>query len=115
MKRRILPFILAGAVSAAVAAPVAATHTPTHVTNANNAVQNALVGLIVQANVRDVVDINISDSLNNLLRNADIDVNVLNNLLQNANIDVNVLSVTFAPETGDIVITFDDLSVLTLS
>lgn len=112
MRRKILPFILGGALSVAAVAPAAAVHTPAHVVQANDAVQNALVGLIVQANVRDVNVLNISDSLNNLLQNADIDINVLNNLLQNADIDVTVTDVTVVGDS--IVITLLSGDTITL-
>lgn len=93
MKRRVLPFILGGALSIAAVAPAAAA--PVAIGPAGS-----LIGIIVQvedvlndADV-DVLNIDISNSLNNLLRNADIDINVLNNLLQRANIDVTVTDIT---------------------
>ena len=120
MRRKILPFILGGALSIAAVVPAAAA--PPQV---NVATAGGLVGVVVQAvlnnvdilnnSLNDVVEVNISDSLNNLLQNAlqnaDIDVlnglevrieNVLNNLnvnvsdidveiLENGNIQINVL------------------------
>ena len=86
MRRKILPFILGGALAIGAVAPAAANnHQPVN----QGAVQNALVGLILQAAIRDV-DVNIlNNALNNILQNADIDVlnNSLNNLLQNVNVE----------------------------
>ena len=102
MKKRLLPFVLAGALTAAFAAPAAATSHDTcdQVYDGGRGGVAALAGLIAAA-VGDV-DVNaqvcnidiLNNSLNNLLQNADIDVlnNSLNNLLRNADIDVEVLS-----------------------
>ena len=99
MRRKILPFILGGALSVAAVAPAAAAPSI-------NSPVGGLVNVIAQLenvlnnNVVQVLNIDISDSLNNLLRNAfqnaDIDVltNSLNNLLQNADIDVTVTDIT---------------------
>lgn len=76
MRRRILPLILGGALSVAAVAPVAA-QTECVVERGGAA---GLVAAVVQANVCDVHILN--NSLNNLLRNADIDV--LNNILNNS-------------------------------
>jgi hypothetical protein len=99
MRRRILPFILGGALSIAAIAPASAA-TTCDVVNRGGAA--ALVALVqanvgVAAAVCDVeVDI-LNNSLNNLLRNADIRVlnNILNNspILSNNDIDVTVENV----------------------
>ena len=105
MRRRFLPFILAGALTAAFAAPAAASN---HTVNdceitipqdgGGAAALAALIAAAVDADVAVAV-CNVSvellnNSLNNLLRNANIEVlnNSLNNLLRNADIDVNVLN-----------------------
>ncbi|MDQ3690034.1 MAG: hypothetical protein M3406_08385 [Chloroflexota bacterium] len=83
MRRKILPFILGGALSIAAIAPASAA-TNCNVTNRGGAA--ALVAL-VNANVGAGVnvcqiDVDIlNNSLNNLLQNADVDVlsNILNN------------------------------------
>ena len=100
MRRKILPFILGGALSIAAVAPAAATHQPQHIGQLGGAA--GLVAAVVQvaANVEtgDVRVITVDDSLNNLLQNADIDVNilrnVLNNALRNADIDVQVSNIS---------------------
>jgi hypothetical protein len=119
MRRKILPFILGGALSIAAVAPAAATGhnggngdtTCIVEPQSNKGGAAGLAALIaaavnVQANVgANVCDVNINilnRSLNNLLRNADIDVlnnvlnNSLNNILRNADIrvirDVQVLN-----------------------
>lgn len=73
--KRLIPFILAGALATAVAGPVGA-QTSCAVGPGGAA---GLVAAVVQANVCDVNVLN--NSLNNLLRNADIHVleNILNN------------------------------------
>jgi hypothetical protein len=84
MRRKILPFILGGALSIAAVAPAGAQSDPGCVADVDRGGAAALVAL-VQANVLagvNVCDINIlNNSLNNLLRNADIHVleNILNN------------------------------------
>jgi hypothetical protein len=94
MRRKFLPLILGGALAIAAVAPAAASN---HQTVNQDAVQRALVGLIVQAAVRDVELVTLRDSLNNLLRDADIDVNLLNeslnNILQNVNVSDNTITV----------------------
>jgi hypothetical protein len=101
MKKRLLPFILAGALTAAFAGPVTASN---HDVNTCDIEQEAggaralalLIAAAVDANVA-VCNISVellNNSLNNILRNADIDIlnNSLNNLLRNADIDVAVLN-----------------------
>ena len=106
MRRKILPFILGGALSIAAVAPAAATH------QANAAVANGLIGVVVQNvlnnSLNDVVDIN--DSLNNLLQNALQNADILNdlevrifNILNNLN--VNVSDITISVDNNDIVVT----------
>jgi hypothetical protein len=96
--KRLLPFVLAAGLIAGVAAPAAAQPN-------NRAIQTALVGVLAQVALDDVnvnilnnntgleiIAVDINDSLNNLLQNADIDVDVLNNSLNNVlrNVDVNI-------------------------
>lgn len=107
MRRKILPFILGGALSIAGIAPAAASmHETTECTVAPQTNKGGAAGLAallalaanVQANVgANVCDVDVNvlnNSLNNLLRNADIDVlnnvlnNSLNNILRNADIDL---------------------------
>ena len=110
MRRKILPFILGGALSIAAVAPAAASSHD--VNNCNIATDQrgggaaALASLISAAVAADVavpicnVSVELlNNSLNNLLQNADIDVlnNSLNNLLRNADIDVTVVD-------GDIIV-----------
>ena len=94
MRRKILPFILGGALAVASVAPAAAAG---HQTVNQDAVQRALIGVIVQAAARDVIEVELNDSLNNLLRGADINVNVLNislsRVLQNVDVDVSNITV----------------------
>ena len=74
MRRKLLPLVLGGALSIAAVAPAA---TATCTVERGGAA--GLVAAVVQANVCDVYVLN--NSLNNLLRNADIHVleNILNN------------------------------------
>jgi len=100
--RRLLPLVLAGGLLAGAAAPAAAAPN-------NRAIQTALVGVLAQVALDDVnvnilnnntgnevITVDINDSLNNLLRNADIDVDIdvaaLNVILNNVQIidDVNI-------------------------
>ena len=100
MKRRLLPFMLAGALSMAAVGNVGAA-----TCEINRGGAAGLVAAVVQAQVCDVQILN--DSLNNLLQNADIHVleNILNNspilsynditltrVISDNNIQVNVLS-----------------------
>ncbi|CAN5578519.1 hypothetical protein BH23CHL10_BH23CHL10_07850 [soil metagenome] len=99
MRRRILPFVLGGALSIAAIAPAAAAPSI-------NSPVGGLVNVIVQVedslndNTVQVLNVDISNSLNrllqNALQNADIDVltNSLNNLLRNVDIDVTVTDIT---------------------
>ena len=79
MRRRLLPLILGGALSVAAVAPAAAAPT-CEVGRGGAAALVALVNANVQVNALCDVDI-LNNSLNNLLRNADIHVleNILNN------------------------------------
>ena len=96
MRRKILPFILGGALSIAAIAPAAASSHTECVTDVDRGGAAALVAL-VQANVLAGVtacdiDVNVlNNSLNNLLRNADI--RALNNILNNSPI-LNDLTIT---------------------
>ena len=126
MRRKILPFILGGALAIGAVAPAAAAPSA-------NSLTNALVGVTVQAVLNNVdilndsannlITVDINDSFNNLLQNAlqnaDIDVlngievrieNVLNNLnvnvsdinveiLENGNVQISVLGINvYVPE-----------------
>jgi len=90
MRRKILPFLLAGALSIAAVAPAAAAqdqcNLPAAPQRGGAAALVALVQAVVIANVNVAAcDINVdvlNNSLNNLLQNADIDV--LNNILNNS-------------------------------
>ena len=102
MRRKILPLILGGVLSIAAAAPAAAAgNTDCDVQNAGRGGAAALVAL-VNANVVANLGVNACDidvlnnSLNNLLRNADIHVleNILNNSpILNDSLDDFVISV----------------------
>jgi hypothetical protein len=110
MRRRIVPFILASALSIAAVAPAAATSHDVNTceidipqNGGGAAALAALVAAAIEANVgAGVCNISVellNNSLNNLLQNADIDVlnNALNNLFRNADIEVTVVD-------GDLVI-----------
>jgi hypothetical protein len=104
----LLPLILGGALSVAAVAPAAAV--PPQV---NVATASGLVGIAVQAvlnnvdilnnSLNDVVEVNINDSLNNLLRNADIDLLsgievTVENVLNNLNVNVSDIDIEVAEE-----------------
>ncbi len=101
MKKKVLPFVLAGALTASFAGPVAASDHD--VNTCNLEVQGggaqalaALIAAAVEANV-GVCNISVealNNSLNNILRNANIEIlnNSLNNLLRNADIDIVALN-----------------------
>ena len=105
MRRKILPFILGGALSVAAVVPAAAA--PPQV---NVATAGGLVGVVVQAvlnnvdilnnSLNDVVEVNINDSLNNLLQNA----------LQNARI-LNGLEVTIEDVLNDLNVNVSDIEI----
>jgi hypothetical protein len=114
MRRKLLPLILGGALSIATVVPAAAqSGTDCDVTQGSRGGAAGLAALIAAAvnaqvpiavNACDIdVDI-LNDSLNNLLRNANIEVlnDSLNNLLRNSDIiddvTVNVLSGTIDVE-----------------
>jgi hypothetical protein len=95
MRRKLLPLVLGGALSIAAVAPAAAQSDPGCVADVDRGGAAALIAL-VQANVLagvNVCDINVlNNSLNNLLRNADIHVleNILNNSPILSGFDINV-------------------------
>lgn len=99
--RRLLPFVLAAGLSVAAVAPAAAAPSATGLANAQGLIA-AAVNAIVQVedtlndNVVNVLNIDVSNSLNNLLRNANIEVltNVLNNSLNNLSVDITVQDIT---------------------
>lgn len=111
MPRKILPFILGGALSIAAIAPAAAAPP----TNAGGAA--GLIAAVVQVavNVEDSLNdnevriITLEDSLNNALQNAfqNADINVLNNAVQNIlnnnDVDVTVTDITVVGD--DLIIT----------
>jgi hypothetical protein len=105
MRRRILPFILAGGLSIAAVGPAAAAP-PANVGAASGLV-NVLVGValrnvdILNNSLNDVVEVNINDSLNNLLQNALQNADILNGLevrifdiLNNLNVNVEDVTIT---------------------
>ena len=97
MRRKILPFLLAGALSIAAVAPAAAAqdqcNLPAAPQRGGAAALVALVQAVVNANVGVAAcDIDVlNNSLNNLLQNANI--NALNNILNNSPI-LNDLTIT---------------------
>lgn len=111
MRRKILPFILGGAMAVATVAPAAAAHTDQ--LNVQRGGAAGLIAAVVQvaanAETGDILTVTVNDSLNNLLQNADIDVNilrnVLNNALRDADIDVTITDIRLL-STGDLAITF---------
>ena len=120
MKKRLLPFVLAGALTAAFAAPAAATsHDNCDFAFDGGRGGAAALASLISVAVADAVDAGVqvcnidilNNSLNNLLRNANIEVlnDSLNNLLRNSDIiddvTVNVLS-------GSIDVTLIDDSVI---
>lgn len=112
MRRKILPFILGGALAVASVAPAAATHTTAV------AAPGGLVNVVVQAVLNNVnlltnsevniITVDIDDSLNNALQNVLRNARILNNLevtIENVlnDLDINVEDVTITVlENGDI-------------
>ncbi len=100
MRRKLLSLIMGGALSIAAIAPAAASHTQCETTSGRGGAA-ALIAL-VNANVSGVginicdVDVNVlNNSLNNLLRNANIQA--LSNILNNSpilNDSLNDLTIT---------------------
>ena len=100
MRRKILSLIMGGALSIAAIAPAAAANPQCETTGGRGGAA-ALIAL-VNANVSGVgitlcdIDVNVlNNSLNNLLRNADVDV--LSNILNNSpilNNSLNNLTIT---------------------
>ena len=91
--RRLASFVLAGTMAIAIASPAMAAR------SVQSGGAAGLVAAVVQVAVT-TDDVNIlNDSLNNLLRNADIDVlnNILNNSVNNntilSNIDITITDV----------------------
>ncbi len=114
MKKKLLPFILAGAMTAAFAAPAAAQTNDCNITIPQRGGAAGLAALIAAAvNVTAGVGVcNVSvellnNSLNNLLQNADIDV--LNNALNNNKVLNNITIIRDVTVSGN-VITVDVLS-----
>ena|SRR5688500_6605423 len=101
--RRLASFVLAGTMALAIAGPASAQ--PDNDV-AQGVLQNALIGVIVQAAVQDVEVVVLNNSLNNLLRNADIDVNVLNNSLNNVlqNVDIDISDIDILSPGGDLIL-----------
>ena len=107
MRRRLLPFVLGGALSIAAIAPAMAAPPPT-VTFAGGLV-NVVVQNVLNDSLNDVVDI--SDSLNNALQNVLQNARILNglevtiqNVLNNLNVNVSDINIEVL-ENGDIVVT----------
>lgn len=114
MRRKLLPFLLAGALSIAAVAPAAAQtecNLPAAPQRGGAAGLVALVQAVVNANVGVAacdIDVDLlNNSLNNLLQNANI--NALNNILNNSPIlnDLTVLN--------DLTITVSGLQINVLS
>ena len=117
MRKKILPFILGGALSVAAIAPAAAAPSI-------NSPIGGLVNVVAQLenvlnnNVVEVIPINISNSLNNLLQNAfqhaDIDVlrNAVQNILNNNDVDVTVTDITVVGDSIVISVLSGDTIVL---
>jgi len=113
MRRKILPFILGGALAVASVAPAAAAPP----VNAGGAA--GLIAAVVQVavdvedslNFEEVRVITLEDSVNNALQNAfqNADINVLNNAIQNI-LNRNDVDVT----VQDITIVGDDLQITVL-
>lgn len=105
MRRKILPFILGGALAVASVAPAAASHRDQHQVGG----AAGLVAAVVQLQDVDVTLVEANRSLNNLLRNADIDVlnNVLNNTLRDADIDITLENIL---NENDVVVGINVLS-----
>ena len=112
MKRRLLPFILGGALSVAAVAPAAAASI--------NSPVGGLVNAIVQFEDSNVANVTITRSLNRLLQNAfqhaDIDVltNAVQNNLNNLDVDVTVQDIEVL-ENGNIQITLLGGDIITLA
>ena len=111
MRRKILPFILGGALSVAAVVPVAAAP-PTTLTGGAVGLVNVIVQAVVQNvavlsdnNFDDVINVEVNDSLNNLLRGANIQVlqDFLNNSLNNLDLDVIITDIRVVD--GDIIVT----------
>lgn len=105
--KRLIPFLLAGALSVAAVAPASAATCTGSSDRGGAAALIALVNANVQVGAVNVCEIDVlNNSLNNLLQNADI--HVLENILNNSPI----LSY------NDITVTFDDVlnrNVVTIS
>lgn len=101
MRRRILPFILGGALAVTAVAPAAASN---HNTQSQVGGAAGVVAAVVQLQVNDVDVRVLNNALNNVLRDADIDltINAANNILQNADIDVTVTDITVVD--GDLIV-----------
>ncbi|MGH9275424.1 MAG: hypothetical protein ACRDZU_12325 [Acidimicrobiales bacterium] len=101
MRRTLLPLILGGALSIAAIAPAAAAPSAGGLANAQGLIAAAVNAIVqVEDTLNDttvnVLNIDVSNSLNNLLRNANIEVlkDVLNNSLNNLSVDVTVQDIT---------------------
>lgn len=111
MRRKILPFILGGALSIAAVAPAAAASINSPIGGLVNAVVQVenLLNDSLNDNTVNVLNVTITDSLNRLLQNAfqhaDIDVltNAVQNNLNNLDLDVDV-TVTDITVVGDSIV-----------
>lgn len=106
MVHRVIALVLALTMMGALTAGAAAQHGQgNHADQTTVGSATGLVAAVVGANVAlqdvdvEVVEIEITDSLNNLLR----DSRILNNLLRNADIEVNVIQV------GDITVDIENV------
>lgn len=103
--KKILPFILGGALSIAAVAPAAAAP-PVGVVTGTGLVNVVLNNVDILNNAaNDAIDVNISDSLNNALQNALQNANILNgltvsieNVLNNLNVNVSDINIEVANE-----------------
>lgn len=103
--KKILPFILGGALSIAAVAPAAAAP-PVGVVTGTGLVNVVLNNVdILNNSANDAIDVNISDSLNNALQNALQNANILNgltvsieNVLNNLNVNVSDINIEVANE-----------------
>ena len=105
MRRKLLPFILGGALSVAAVGSVSAAP-PTGVVAGTGLVNVVLNNVdILRNSLNDVVDVDINDSLNNALQNVLQNARILNglevtieNLLNNLNVNVSDIDIDVASD-----------------
>ena len=104
-RRKLLPFILGGALSVAAVGSVSAAP-PTGVVAGTGLVNVVLNNVdILRNSLNDVVDVDINDSLNNALQNVLQNARILNglevtieNLLNNLNVNVSDIDIDVASD-----------------